>query len=108
LNCISKRAARKAIGTRIKVDKVVGVLDVTQKITEGIIMTIRIGSKVDTIVAYIVDGIPGNIVIGSLFFLMFLCKHSEGYRKMLEEFKGHVNVHRMMCVGTGLHGVVIP
>ena len=46
-------------------------------------MTIRIGSKVDTIVAYIVDGIPGDIILGS----PFLCKHSEGYRKMLEEFK---------------------
>ena len=94
LNCVSKEAAKEVYGRRKPTSKMVGVLKTVQQVTESIEMKIKIGDKEDTITAYVVDGIPGDIIIGS----PFLSKHSEGYHKMIEEFKGNPERRRICAV----------
>jgi len=96
LNCVSLEAAKEMIGIRKPVNKIVGVLKTVQQVKECIEMKIKIGEIETNIIAYVVDGIPGDLLLGE----PFLSIHSEGYNLMIKEFKGRVG--RKICTVTEL------
>ena len=94
INCVNKEILNKLEGTMKPASKTIRVLRNVQEVKQCIEMKLRIGQKEDTITAYVVEGIPGEILIGNPFLL----QHSEGLNQMIKEFDGHINFPNVCTV----------
>ena len=105
INCVNKDILDKLEGTIIPTNKTIRVLRNVQEVTKCIEMKIRIGRKEDVITAYVVEGIPGEILIGNPFLL----EHSEGLNIMIKEFGGRINFPKVCTVAEldGLQALLV-
>lgn len=78
INLISREAADKIRGDRVRIEKTVKTVGSELKLDEAVVLNIKIGKTRAEILAYIVDRLPADILLGT----PFLEKYSRGFNRM--------------------------